>query len=121
MSLHEPDLQPNARRALRRADRQQAANLGLSRLREVETAIELAYSATAELAADLPRLRADANLSTVVGQPVFEELSRTLGHLTAAMNGIVRTHGELSEVGRQVRVRPTLEGVPDKEGEAPKG
>lgn len=114
MSLHEPDVRRSAR-ALRRDNRQQAADLGLSRLREAETAIELAYSATAELAADLPRLRADANLSTVVGQPVFEELTGTLAHLTAALNGIVRTHGELAQVGRAVRVRPTLEGIPDKE------
>lgn len=109
----------SARRAGRQHDRMQAATSSLSRLRAAEQAIEQAFSATADLAAELPRLRADARLSTVVGQPALDEVSVTLGHLSEALGGIVRTHGRLAEVGRIARVRPSLGGDPDKPTEDP--
>ena len=106
-------------RVNRQNGREHAANASLARLRAAETAIEEAYSATADLAAELPRLRADAHLATVVGHPALEEVSRTIGHLTAALDGIGRTHGQLAQVARQVGVRPRMEGIPDKPPEEP--
>lgn len=114
ISLH------SVRRDSRRQQRLEAATSSLIRLRAAEQAIEQAFCATAELAADLPRLRAEAKLSTVVGQPAIDDVSATLAHLTAAMGGIVRTHGRLADVGRAVKVRPSLGGDQDKPEDDPK-
>lgn len=102
---------PRDERIARRGD---AAAAGLARLQLAERAIEAAFSATADLAADLPRLRTDAYLATTVGQPALDEVTATLGHLTAALSGIARTHGQLAHVGDQIGVRTRLGGVPDK-------
>ena len=108
---------PRDERIARRID---AASAGLTRLQAAERAIEAAYTATAEMAADLPRLRADAYLAATVGQPALEETTATLGHLTAALNAIARTHGRMADLGDRIGMRNRLGGVPDKPPEDPK-
>lgn len=109
----------NKPRLERRNARLDAADAGLARLRAAEAAIEQAFSATADLAAELPRLRAHARLSTVVGHEAVDDVAITLGHLSAALGGIVRTHGNLARVGSSIGYRTRGTGDVDKPDEQP--
>ncbi|MFN3229735.1 MAG: hypothetical protein ACK41P_07780 [Asticcacaulis sp.] len=76
--------------------RRQAAEQVAALLFETETAIDAAVSKAAELAAKMPVVRQDANLSALIGQSALEKTIATLTALADARSNIVATHKELS-------------------------
>lgn len=110
----------NALRSERAGARLRAGDAGYARLRAAEIAVEQAYTATAELAADLPRLRAEAQLSSVVGQDVVKDVASAIVLLSDAMDALVRSHGSMAALGGKIGYRVRGQGGVDKPDENPK-
>jgi hypothetical protein len=61
-----------------------------------ETAIDAAIAATATLTGLMPRVRADAGLSALIGQDALAQASQTCAELVQARGSIVATHRALT-------------------------
>ena len=83
-------------------DRQQAVLLAAEQLHDTEAAIDAAYAHVADFAGRLVRLRAEARLSSTVGQDALDEVTNALAHLGNAQSAMVRSHGKLKIT--QVRI-----------------
>jgi hypothetical protein len=86
---------------LRQAVAQQVAD----RLFAVENAIDTALAQAAELTAALPKARADARLSAIVGQAALDRTAASLAALVEARRCIVDAHEQLDIVRDQVGLR----------------
>jgi len=75
-----------------------------ARLYAAETAIDAALTESATLAAMLPRARADAYLSAVTGQRVFDEAAATIRAPTRAVEAMCATPA--AAVAPSVRAMP---------------
>lgn len=89
------------------------------RLYAAEAAIDAALTETARLAASLPEARAQAYLSAVTGQKVFEDTAQTVVALSEARGHIVRTHGRLSALARTLGLDDLAVGPVDKPEDEP--
>jgi pseudouridine-5'-phosphate glycosidase len=69
---------------------------------EAEAAIDAALFKTAGLTGMMPGLRAEANLSALIGQDAMERASEAIAALTAARRSIIETHKELSVAQHQI-------------------
>lgn len=67
-----------------------------------ETAIDTALAAAATLAALMPSVRADANLSALMGQDALDRAIAAVASLGVARREIVETHRELSVTQKQM-------------------
>jgi len=67
-----------------------------------EAAIDAALHCTANLAGQMPALRADANLSALIGQGAIEQAIEAMSALGQARRSIVATHRELSLAQAQI-------------------
>lgn len=92
----------------RRMAAEQVANV----LFEAETAIDAAIAKTTELAGAIPALRAQANLSAIVGQDAFERATQIVMALSEARRAVVETHKELSQVQKQIGLGAVAFGDP---------
>jgi hypothetical protein len=90
-----------------------------ARLYAAETAIDQALSQTASLTAALPEARAQAFLSAVAGQSVFDGAAAAVQSLTEARAHLVRTHTALSALARKLGLEPLAVGPIDKPGDTP--
>ena len=90
-----------------------------ARLYAAETAIDHALTETATLTAMLPAARADACLSAVAGQRVFDEVAATLSALASARSHIVGTHASLAALARRLGLDVLAIGPLDKPGDRP--
>lgn len=99
---------------MKRAD---AARTGAAKLMEVESALDNALRHAAELVGLLPALRQNVGLSAVVGQAAFDDLGETIGHIITARRTLVRAHGNLQTVRRQIGCGALAMGVLDKPGD----
>ena len=92
----------------------QAVLLTGASLITAERAIDTAFKATAQLAADMSHARLEANISAVVGQDAFDEICETLASLGRSRAALVRTHGRLDDVRTQIGCRTIAAGGEDK-------
>lgn len=90
-----------------------------ARLYAAETAIDAALTESATLTAMLPVARAEAYLSAVTGQRVFDEAAATISALSAARAHLVQTHNALAAVARKLGLDALASGPVDKPGEVP--
>ena len=90
-----------------------------ARLYAAEAAIDHALTETATLTAMLPAARADACLSAVAGQRVFDEVAATLSALASARSHIVGTHASLAALARRLGLDVLAIGPLDKPGDRP--
>ncbi|HEY0104256.1 MAG TPA: hypothetical protein VGB60_12410 [Brevundimonas sp.] len=90
-----------------------------ARLFAAETAIDAALTESATLAAMLPSARADAYLSAVTGQRVFDEAAATITALSSARSHLVQTHNALAAVARKLGLDALASGPVDKPGDTP--
>jgi hypothetical protein len=90
-----------------------------ARLYAAETAIDLALTETAMLAAMLPAARADAYLSAVTGQRAFDGAAGALSALSAARSQMVQTHTALAAIARKLGLDVLAVGPIDKPGDTP--
>lgn len=90
-----------------------------SRLYAAETAIDQALAETAFLAAALPAARADAYLSAVTGQRVFDGAAASISALAEARSHLVQTHTALAALARKLGLETLAIGPLDKPGEQP--
>ncbi|WP_052025078.1 hypothetical protein [Asticcacaulis sp. AC466] len=67
-----------------------------------ENAIEQALADTAGLASSLSRMRVDSRLSAVIGQDALCEVAEAITALTRARGAMVRAHGHLDAVKKQI-------------------
>lgn len=91
------------------------------RLDAAERAIDQALFETASLAALLPGARAEAFLSAVAGQKVFEGASAAIGALTDARARLVDTHNALAALARKLGLETLAMGPVDKPEDKPVG
>jgi hypothetical protein len=89
------------------------------RLFAAEAAIDAALSETANLCAALPRARAEAYLSAVTGQQVFNEAAASVAALTEARAHMVATHRSLAALARRLGLETLAIGPLDKPEDAP--
>ncbi len=98
--------------------RRQAAEQVAALLFETETAIDAAVTKAAELAAKMPVVRQDANLSALIGQSALEKTIATLTALAEARSSIVAAHKELSIAQQDIGLGAVALGgnykIPDK-------
>ncbi|MDQ8029294.1 MAG: hypothetical protein REJ23_11250 [Brevundimonas sp.] len=90
-----------------------------ARLYAAETAIDRALAETAFLAASLPAARADALLSAVAGQRVFDGAAASISALAEARSHLVQTHGALAALARKLGLDTLAIGPTDKPGDPP--
>jgi len=90
-----------------------------SRLYAAETAIDLALTETAMLAAALPVARADAYPAAVPGQRAFDGAAGALSALAAARSQMVQTHTALAAIARKLGLDALAAGPVDKPGDRP--
>lgn len=90
-----------------------------SRLYAAETAIDQALAETAFLAAALPAARAEAYLSAVTGQRVFDGAAASISALAEARSHLVQTHTALAALARKLGLETLAIGPLDKPGEQP--
>lgn len=88
-----------------------------ARLYAAELAIDRALIETANLAAALPKARAEAWLSIVTGQRAFEGAAATIGALAEARAHIIQTHKTLSALARTLGLEVLAVGPLDKPGD----
>jgi hypothetical protein len=86
---------------LRQAVAQQVAD----QLFAVENAIDAALTQAAELTAVLPKARAEARLSAIVGQAALDQTAAALAALVEARRCIVDAHEQLDTVRGQIGLR----------------
>lgn len=91
-----------------------------ARLCAAETAIDAALHETAMLAAMLPRARAEAFLSAVTGQKVFEGVAAGLSALTEARGHLVDSHHALAGLARRLGLENLAMGPVDKPEDRPR-
>lgn len=89
------------------------------RLFAAEAAIDQALAETAFLAAALPAARADAFLSAVAGQKVFDGAAASISSLAEARSHLVQTHTALAALARKLGLDVLAVGPLDKPGEQP--
>lgn len=89
------------------------------RLFAAEAAIDQALAETAFLAAALPAARADAFLSAVAGQKVFDGAAASISSLAEARSHLVQTHTALAALARKMGLDVLAVGPLDKPGEQP--
>ncbi len=89
------------------------------RLYAAETAIDQALTETAFLAAALPSARADAYLSAVTGQRVFDGAAASISALAEARSHLVQTHTALAALARKLGLETLAIGPLDKPGDQP--
>ena len=89
------------------------------RLHAAETAIDLALTETANLAAMLPAARAQAYLSAVVGQKAFTGAAASISALAEARAHIVDTHNTLAALARRMGLDTVAVGILDKPEDSP--
>lgn len=65
-----------------------------------ETSIDTAFAELTKFASTIPQARTDANLSTTVGQPVFDRLAETITALVHARGRLVDAHAEMHKVAQ---------------------
>ncbi|GAA0626369.1 hypothetical protein GCM10009422_23990 [Brevundimonas kwangchunensis] len=90
-----------------------------ARLYAAESAIDQALSHAAGLVAALPGARADAFLSAVAGQAVFDGAAASVQSLTDVRAHLVRTHTALAALARKLGLEPLAVGPIDKPGDTP--
>lgn len=90
-----------------------------TRLYALETAIDAALSEASELAAALPRARAQSYLSAVTGQKAFDQTAATLVALTSARGHAVQTHQTLAALARRLGLDDLAIGPLDKPEDSP--
>lgn len=79
-----------------------------------EAAIDAALSQAAALAGLMPSIRADAQLSAIVGQDALERAIEVVSALGAARRQIVETHRQLSVTQRKMGLGHLAFGGGDK-------
>lgn len=89
------------------------------RLYAAETAIDQALTETAFLAAALPSARAEAYLSAVTGQRVFDGAAASISALAEARSHLVQTHTALAALARKLGLDTLAIGPLDKPGDQP--
>lgn len=92
-----------------------------ARLYAAEAAIDAALFETATLAAMLPNARAEAFLSAVTGQRVFQGAAASIAALTEARAHMVGTHNALSALARKLGLEILALGPVDKPEDRPPG
>ena len=90
-----------------------------ARLYAAEAAIDQALSETAFLAAALPSARAEAYLSAVTGQRVFDGAAASISALAEARSHLVQTHTALAALARKLGLDTLAVGPLDKPGDQP--
>ena len=90
-----------------------------ARLYAAEAAIDQALAETAFLAAALPAARADAYLSAVTGQRVFDGAAASISALAEARSHLVQTHTALAALARKLGLETLAIGPLDKPGPQP--
>jgi len=90
-----------------------------ARLYAAESAIDAALAETATLTAMLPTARAQAYLSAVTGQKVFEGAAATIGSLAEARAHLVDTHNSLAALARKLGLDTLAVGPVDKPEDRP--
>ena len=90
-----------------------------ARLYAAESAIDLALTETANLAAILPAARAHARLSAVTGQKAFDGTAATIGALASARSHLVDTHNTLAALARRLGLDALAVGPMDKPEDRP--
>lgn len=94
--------------------RSDIGRLVAQRLYAAEAAIDLALVEAAELAAELPRARAEAYLSAVTGQQAFTSAAAGLSALTEARGHLVDVHNTLAALARRLDLDALAIGPVDK-------
>ena len=89
------------------------------RLFAAESAIDLALTETASLAAMLPAARAQAYLSAVTGQKAFDGAAASIGALASARSHLVDTHNTLAALARRLGLETLAVGPVDKPDDGP--
>jgi hypothetical protein len=90
-----------------------------ARLYAAESAIDQALTETAFLAAALPTARAEAYLSAVTGQRVFDGAAASISALAEARAHLVQTHTALAALARKLGLDTLAVGPLDKPGDQP--
>lgn len=90
-----------------------------ARLYAAEAAIDQALAETAFLAAALPSARAEAYLSAVTGQRVFDGAAASISALAEARSHLVQTHTALAALARKLGLDTLAVGPLDKPGDQP--
>ena len=85
--------------------RQAVAQRVADQLFAVENAIDAALRGAAELTAALPKARADARLSAIVGQAALDRTAASLAALVEARRCIVEAHEQLDTVRGEIGLR----------------
>lgn len=89
------------------------------RLHAVETAIDTALAEGSALMALLPQARAEAYLSAVTGQRVFDGAAASIVALTQARSHMVDTHNTLAALARKLGLEALAIGPLDKPEDTP--
>ena len=84
-----------------------------------EAAIDAALVEAANLMALLPQARAQAYLSAVTGQRVFEDVAASISSLTQARAHMVATHNGLAALARKMGLDTLAVGPLDKPEDRP--
>lgn len=84
------------------------------RLYAAEAAIDRALAEAAELAAFLPRARAEAMIAATTGQAAFESSAAAIAALAAARGHVAHTHRTLDALGRRMGIDVSATGPMDK-------
>lgn len=79
-----------------------------------EGAIDGAYKALAELAANLPELQRSAGLSAVYGHELFGMVNRSQASIVVARDDIVAAHNRLYALKRKLGIEVVATGPVDK-------
>lgn len=90
-----------------------------ARLYALEGAIDTALAEAAQLAAALPRARADAYLSAVTGQRAFDGTASAVVALTSARAHTVQVHQTLAALARRMGLDDLAIGPLDKPEDTP--
>lgn len=90
-----------------------------ARLYAAESAIDHALAETAFLTAALPSARAEAYLSAVTGQRVFDGAAASISALAEARAHLVQTHTALAALARKLGLDTLAVGPLDKPGDQP--
>ena len=69
---------------------------------KLENELDAAFSTVGELAMALPRARAEAKLSAVVGQHAFEQIGQAMLAIGNARGHTVQSHRILEKVGKTI-------------------
>tara|TARA_R110000824_G_scaffold353214_4_gene540330 strand:- start:1776 stop:2135 length:360 start_codon:yes stop_codon:yes gene_type:complete len=93
--------------------RRNAAENLARRLFATEQAVDEAICKMADLTGYMPKARADANLSAVVGQDAISHAAETLSALIGARGQLVATHNRLAETRDQIGLQAMAMGSGD--------